>query len=57
MTRIEEMIQKMIKRFDVKEIRKDLYGISQKIDAHAVLIKKSATMNLLKPIILSGNTI
>jgi len=41
---IEDMMQKMIRRFDatdknVKEMRNDLSGIGQKVDAHAVSIK------------------
>lgn len=42
--RIEDMIQNMMRRFDatnenVKETRKDLSGIGQKVDAHVVSIK------------------
>ena len=45
MSRIYDMMQKMMKRFDltdenVKEIRNDLFGIDQKVDAHAVLNKQ-----------------
>ncbi|KAK4721330.1 hypothetical protein R3W88_011563 [Solanum pinnatisectum] len=41
---IEDMMQKMMKRFDstdknVKEMRNDLSGIGQNVDAHAVSIK------------------
>ncbi|KAH0678939.1 hypothetical protein KY284_020024 [Solanum tuberosum] len=44
MARIEDMMQKMMRRFDatdenVKEMRNDLSGIGQKVDAHAVSIK------------------
>ena len=44
MARIEDMMQKMMRRFDatdenVKEMRSDLSGIGQKVDAHAVSIK------------------
>jgi len=44
MSRIEDMMQKMMRRFDatdenVKEMRSDLSGIGQKVDAHAVSIK------------------
>lgn len=39
------MIHKMIKKFDstddnVKEMRNDLTGVSQKVEAHVVLIKQ-----------------
>ncbi|XP_049394624.1 uncharacterized protein LOC125858885 [Solanum stenotomum] len=45
MTRIKDMMQKTMKRFDatnenVKEMRNDLSGIGQKVDAHAVSIKQ-----------------
>uniref|UniRef100_M1DEX2 Integrase core domain containing protein n=1 Tax=Solanum tuberosum TaxID=4113 RepID=M1DEX2_SOLTU len=45
MSCIEDMMKKMMKRFDVtyenvKEMRNDLSGIGQKVDAHAVSIKK-----------------
>ena len=45
MSRIYDMMQKMMKRFyltdeNVKEIRNDLFGIDQKVDAHAVLNKQ-----------------
>ncbi|XP_049405064.1 uncharacterized protein LOC125868468 [Solanum stenotomum] len=45
MTRIEDMMQKMIKRFDaidinVKMMCNDLSGIVQKVDAHIVSIKQ-----------------
>ena len=44
MAGIEDMMQKMMRRFDatdenVKDMRNDLSGISQKVDAHAVSIK------------------
>uniref|UniRef100_M1DQ98 Integrase core domain containing protein n=1 Tax=Solanum tuberosum TaxID=4113 RepID=M1DQ98_SOLTU len=44
MSRIEDMMQKMMKKFDatdenVKEMRNDLSGIGQKVDAHSVSIK------------------
>lgn len=43
MTPIEDMMEKMIKRFDItdynlKEMRSDLSCINQKVDAHAVSI-------------------
>ncbi|XP_049359162.1 uncharacterized protein LOC125823824 [Solanum verrucosum] len=45
MSRVEDMIEKMMKSFDatdqnVKEMCTELSGIGQKVDAHAVLIKK-----------------
>ncbi|KAH0737555.1 hypothetical protein KY290_036260 [Solanum tuberosum] len=45
MSRIQDMMQKMMKRFDatdenVKEMRNNLFGIGQKFDAHAVSIKQ-----------------
>ncbi|XP_049414624.1 uncharacterized protein LOC125877341 [Solanum stenotomum] len=45
MTRIEDMMQKKMKRFDttdenVKELHNDLFDIVQKVDAHAVSIKQ-----------------
>ena len=44
MVRIEDMLQKMMIRFDssdehTKEFRSDLPSIRQKVDAHAILIK------------------
>ncbi|XP_049364329.1 uncharacterized protein LOC125829104 [Solanum verrucosum] len=70
MTRIEDMMQKMMKRFDstdenVKEIRNDLFGIGQKVDAHAVSIKQleqqfsqfSTTVNPRQLGTLPSNTI
>ena len=44
MARVEDMLQKMTRRFDasdenVKEVRGDLANIGQKMDAHAVSIK------------------
>uniref|UniRef100_M1DI47 Integrase core domain containing protein n=1 Tax=Solanum tuberosum TaxID=4113 RepID=M1DI47_SOLTU len=44
MTRIEDMMQKMMKRFDatnenVREMRNNLSGVSQKVDAHVVSIR------------------
>ena len=44
MVRIENLMQKMMRRFDttdenVKEMRNDLSGIRQKVDAHAMSIK------------------
>ncbi|KAK4716588.1 hypothetical protein R3W88_014926 [Solanum pinnatisectum] len=67
---IEDMMQKMMKRFDstdenVKEMRNDLSSIGQKVDAHAVSIKKfeqhmnkfSTTINPGQPSTLPSNTI
>ena len=44
MARIKDMMQKMMRRFDaadenMKEMRNDLSGIGQKVNAHAVSIK------------------
>ena len=44
MTRVEDMLQKMMRRFDAsdehtKELRSDLANIGQKVDAHAISIK------------------
>ncbi|KAK4737404.1 hypothetical protein R3W88_001101 [Solanum pinnatisectum] len=70
MSRIEDMMQKMMKRFDstdenVKEIQNDLSGIGQNVDAHAVSIKKleqqmnqlSTTVNPRQLGTLPSNTI
>uniref|UniRef100_M1D9G9 Integrase core domain containing protein n=1 Tax=Solanum tuberosum TaxID=4113 RepID=M1D9G9_SOLTU len=70
MSRIEEMMQMMMKRFDmtdenVKEMRNDLSRIGQKVDAHAVSIKQleqqfnqsSTTVNPRQPDTLPSNTI
>ena len=70
MARIEDMIQKMMRRFDatdenVKEMRSDLSGIGQKVDADAVSIKHleqqmtqlSTTVNPRQPGTLPSNTI
>ena len=45
MTRLEDMLHKMVRRFDandehIKELRSDLAGIGQKFDTHAISIKK-----------------
>ena len=58
MARVEDMLHKMMKRFDasdehIKELRCDLASIGQKVDTHAISIKQielkmaqlSATMN------------
>ena len=44
MARVEDMLHKMIRRFDAshehtKELRSDLAGIGQKVDTHAIFIK------------------
>ena len=44
MERVEDMMQKMMRRFDAseehtKELRSDLTSIGQKYDAHAISIK------------------
>ena len=70
MTHIKDMLQKMMRRFDatnenVKEMRNDLSGIGQKVDAHAVSIKNleqqmtqlSTTVNPRQPGTLPSNTI
>ena len=67
---IEDMLQKMMRRFDatdenVKEMRNDLSGIGQKVDAHAVSIKHleqqmtqlSSAVNPRQPGTLPSNTI
>ena len=58
MARVEDMIHKMMRRFDssnehTKELRNDLADIGQKVDTHAISIKHlelqmaqlAATMN------------
>ena len=58
MARVEDMLHKMMRRFDasdehIKELRSDLASIGQKVDTHAISIKKielqmaqlSATVN------------
>ncbi|XP_049357604.1 uncharacterized protein LOC125822257 [Solanum verrucosum] len=70
MSRIENMMQKMMRRFDatdenVKEMRNDLFGIGQKVYAHVVSIKHlelqmtqlSTTVNPRQPGTLPSNTI
>ena len=44
MVRVDDMLQKMMRRFDAcdknaKELRGDLPNIGKKVDAHAVSIK------------------
>ena len=58
MARVEDVMHKMMKRFDAsdehtKELRNDLAGIEEKVDTHAISIKHlelqmaqlAATMN------------
>ena len=45
MARVEDMLHKMMRRFDakdehIKELRCDLAGIGQKVDTHAISIKQ-----------------
>ena len=45
MARVEDMLQKIMRRLDAsdeqtKELRGDLANIGQKVDAHAISIKK-----------------
>ena len=62
MARVEDMLHKMMRRFDasdehIKELRCDLTSIGQKVDTHAILIKQielqmaqlSATVNTRQP--------
>ena len=62
MSRVEDMLHKMMRRFDAsdehnKELRNDLAGIGQKFDTHAISIKKLelqlaqlfATLNTWQP--------
>ena len=44
MTRVEDMLNKIIRRFDasdkhIKELRSDLAGIGKKVETHAISIK------------------
>ena len=70
MAPVEDMLHKMLRRFDasdehIKELRSDLAGIGQKVNAHALTIKKielqmsklSETVNTRKPSTLSSNTV
>ena len=45
MTRFEDMLHKMMRRFDsndehIKELRSNLAGIGKKVDTHAISIKQ-----------------
>ena len=70
MTRVEDMLHKMMRRFNasdeqIKELRSDLAGIGQKVDTHAISIKQlelqlaqlSATMNTHQSGTLPTNTV
>ena len=70
MARAEDMLHKMMRRFDAsdehnKQLRNDLAGIGQKVDTHAISIKQlelqlpklSATVKTRQPVTLPSNTI
>ena len=70
MVRVEDMLHKMMKRFDasdehIKELRGDLASIGQKVDTHAISIKQielqmdqlSATVTTRQPGSLPSNTV
>ena len=70
MSRVEDMLHKMIRRFDAsdehnEELRNDLAGIGQKVDTHAISIKNlelqlaqlSTTVNTRQPGTLLSNTV
>ena len=70
MVRVEDMLHKMMRRFDtndenIKELRSDLAGIGKKVDTHAISIKKielemaqlSVTVNTRQPGTLPSNTV
>ena len=70
MERVEDMWQKMLRRFDAtdehaKEIRGDLANIGQKMDAHVISIKNfevqisqlSTIVNPRQPSTLRSNTV
>ena len=47
MERVEDMLHKMMRRFDandehIKELRSDLVGIGKKVDIHVISIKRSS---------------
>ena len=69
MTRVEDMLHKMMRRFNarnenIKELRGDLASIGKKVDTHAISIKQielqvaqlSATVNTRQPGTLPSNT-
>ena len=70
MARVEDMLHKMMRRFDasdehIKELRGDLDSIGQKVDTHAISIKHielqiaqlSATVNTRQSGTLPSNTV
>ena len=70
MARVEDMLHKMMRRFDtsdehIKELRCELTSIGKKVDTHAILIKQtelqmaqlSATMNTRQASTLPSNTV
>ena len=70
MARVEDMLQKMMRRFDandehIKELKGDLASIGQKVDTHAISIKQielqmaqlSAIVNTRQPDTLPSNTV
>ena len=70
MARVDDMLHKMMRRFDakdehIKELRCDLASIGQKVDTHAILIKQielhvaqlSAIVNARQPGTLPSNTV
>ena len=69
MTRVDDMLHKMRRRFDARDEHNkelnDLAGIGKKFDTHAILIKKlelqlaklSATMNTRQSGTLPSNTV
>ena len=70
MARVEDMLQKIMRRFDAsddhtKELRSDLASFGQKVDAHATSIKHlelqmaklSSTVNPRQPGTLANNTV
>ena len=70
MARVEDMLHKMMRRFDasdehIKELRCDLAGIGPKVDTHAISIKQIelqmaqlfATVNTRQPVTLPSNAV
>ena len=70
MARVEDMLHKIMRRFDAsdehnKELRNDLLGIGKRVDTHAISIKQlelqlaqlSATVNTRQPGTLPNNTV
>ena len=59
MARVEDMLHKMMRRFDandehIKELRSDLAGIGQNVDTHTILIKQIELQ--MDQLFASGNT-